>query len=345
LATRAALEAAGLSLSCRDVPVGMETKLTSRLPWLGLELYPITLVIMSPVPYSETCYERAGLHRRPGVCRIAYWSWELDAIPPEWPSFNGLFDEIWTPTTFVAEAMRTRFSLPVFAMPHALVQISPQKISRSKFGIAEDHFVFLFMFDMCSEMNRKNPDGLIRAFRRAFQPDEKATLLIKTVRREFDRAAFAQLEALGAEANVRIIDELSSHERAAGFIAMCDCYVSLHRSEGFGLTMAEAMSLGKPVVTSGYSGNRDFMDPENSWLVDYRLVPVAPGGSIYKAGQWAEPSEEHAAECMREVFDDRAKAETRAQRGAKDVAEKLSVQAVGAQMKARLDVIARERGI
>ena len=341
LATRASLEAAGVSLSCRDVPVGVETRVTSRLPWLGLEVYPLSFIIMSPVPYSERCYERAGLFRRPAVYRIAYWSWELDTIPAEWPSFDGMFDEIWTPSVFVAEAMRSRFALPVFAMPHALAPATPEPVSRSQFGIAQDDFVFLFMFDICSELERKNPAGLIRAFRRAFSSGEKVTLLLKTVRGDFDPAALQELRELAGEANVRFLDELASRERALGLIAMCDCYVSLHRSEGFGLSLAEAMLLGKPVIATGYSGNLDFMNPDNSWLVDYQLVPVTPRGTIYQSGQWAQPSEEGAAQAMRFVFDDRTAARVRAERGARDVAQKLSPSTVGAKMKARLDVIGR----
>ncbi len=339
LATRASLAAAGEELSCRDVPVGVATEVSSRLPWLGLEVYPVSFIIMSPVPYSEDCYARAGLHRREGVYRIAYWSWELDMIPAEWPSFDGMFDEIWTPSTFVADAMRTRFSLPVLAMSHALLPAAPEVVTRSQLGIAQDDFVFLFMFDFCSELDRKNPDGLIRAFRRAFGPEEPVTLLLKTVRGDFNPSGSAELQKLAGDSNVRIVDELASHERALGLIQMCDCYVSLHRSEGFGLTLAEAMLLRKPVIATAYSGNRDFMNEGNSWLVDFELVPVAAGGAIYNSGRWAEPSVEHAAALMREVFENRAAARSRAESAARELAEKLSPATVGARMKARLDEI------
>lgn len=346
LATQASLEAVGLTVSSRDVPVGVRTELLPRQQWLGREVFDISLIIMSPVPYSESAYERAGLDRRAGVYHIAYWSWELDTIPAAWPSFDGLFDEIWTPTTFVAEAMRTRFALPVFALPHSVSIPNVEMVSRADYGIRADHFVFGFMFDLCSEIDRKNPFGLIRAFRRAFAPSDKATLLIKTVRADFDPEAFAQLEAAGRDANVCIVNELTSRERTFGFLEMCDAYVSLHRSEGFGLTLAEAMVLNKPVIATGYSGNLDFMNADNSWLVDYELVPVAAGGVIYQRGQWAAPSEEHAAKLMREVFDDPKAATALADRVRQDVVGQLSPAAVGAKMKARLTEIAasRERG-
>ncbi|MDQ6655246.1 MAG: glycosyltransferase [Verrucomicrobiota bacterium] len=341
LAARTALQAAGVAVSCRDVPTGVRTELLPRGDWLGIEVFDISLIVMSPMPYSENCYERAGLMRREGVYRIACWSWELDTIPADWPSFEGLFDEIWTPTTFVADAMRRRYALPVFDMPHALESPQPDKVDRAEFGLREGEFVFFFMFDLCSELERKNPLGLIRAFRRAFADTPEATLLIKTVRADLAPAAFAELERAAAGANVRIVNELATRERALGMIAMCDCYVSLHRAEGFGLTLAEAMMLGKPVIATGYSGNLDFMNAENSRLVDYRLVLVERGGEIYQSGLWAEPSEKHAAALMREVFSGREAAEKRAQRGRAEVTKQLAPAAIGQRMKARIEEIRR----
>ncbi len=193
-----------------------------RRDWLGWETFPTSILIMAPVPYTETAYVRAGLYRKPGVYRIAYWSWELDSLPAEWPCFDGLFDEIWTPSTFVAETMRTRFDLPIAVMPHAMVMAEPQRVGRSEIGVLDDHYVFLFMFDICSELERKNPLGLIRAFRRAFSPDQKVTLLLKLVRGELDPAATAQLEAEAEGANIVFVNELASRERALGFVEMCD---------------------------------------------------------------------------------------------------------------------------
>jgi glycosyltransferase involved in cell wall biosynthesis len=120
-------------------------------------------------------------------------------------------------------------------------------------------------------------------------------------------------------------------------MAGCDCYVSLHRSEGFGLTMAEAMAIGKPVIATGYSGNVDFMNPENSLLVDYGMTRVGAGVEIYPAeGDWAEPSVEHGATLMRQVYEDPGRASALAARGREDIRRTLSPQATGAAMRARL---------
>lgn len=340
LATKSALENVGVVVSCRDVPVGTKTHLLARREWLGLEVFPISIFSMSPVPYMEAVYARAGLYRRPGIYRIAYWLWELDAIPVEWPDFAGLIDEIWAPSHFIAETMRKRFTVPVLDMPLALSMPKPETLLRGEFGIPEDHFLFLFMFDLCSELERKNPLGLIRAFRRAFSPDEKVTLLLKLLRAELDPDASARLKVAAEKANVVIVNELASRERTLGFVEMCDCYVSLHRSEGFGFTMAEAMALAKPVIATGYSGNIDFMNAENSFLVKSALVPVESQGQNYRyGGRWAEPSEEDAATLMQAVWREPEMAAKKGRRAKVDVVKQLALEAVGSRMRKRLEEI------
>ena len=137
-----------------------------------------------------------------------------------------------------------------------------------------------------------------------------------------------------------IIEELVSRSEALGYIDMCDCFISLHRSEGFGLPLAEAMLLGKPVIATNYSGNLSFMTPENSWLVDYELKEITGSGPIYTEGnRWADPSEEHAAKLMRFVFKHRKEAEAKATRAQLELKRKLSLQAAGERMSNRLKQI------
>jgi glycosyltransferase involved in cell wall biosynthesis len=127
----------------------------------------------------------------------------------------------------------------------------------------------------------------------------------------------------------------------SGLMAACDCYVSLHRAEGFGLTMAEAMAIGKPVSATGYSGNVDFMNEENSYLVDYRIGRVGPECEIYPPeGEWADPSIEHAAELMRRVSTDTAEATAKGERARADVSRLLSAAVTGQRMRDRLERIA-----
>jgi glycosyltransferase involved in cell wall biosynthesis len=338
LTTKAALELAGVPLSCRDVPPGVDSQLEPRGKWLGLEVHPITILNVSLVPHFEASYRRSGLARRANVYRIAYLYWELERMPDQWsPHVTQLIDELWAPTSFVAQAMRGTMSLPVYDMLPGVLLGKTVPIARETVGIPTGHFVFLFAFDMCSDFERKNPLALIRAFRRAFSRDEPGTLVINLYRGHIDPVNLERLRAAAQQNRVLVIDRLVSREEINGFIEMCDCFVSLHRSEGFGLGLAEAMLIGKPVIGTNYSGNLAFMNRENSLLVDFELVETAESGSVYKKGfHWAQPSEAHAAELMRSVFENRHEAVARAERAKKEIAEQFSVGTAGQRIKQRL---------
>jgi glycosyltransferase involved in cell wall biosynthesis len=337
---KAALERAGLRTSCRDVPVPRRVLPSDREQWLGQEIYPITILTQAATPYFESGYERSGLLPRENGYRIAYWAWELETVPDEWVEVAGLVDEIWSPTRFVADAMRARMPCPVH---HILpgVEVGPvEKVARSSLNIPEDHFVFLFMFDLHSQVHRKNPGAVFRAFREAFREDDKATLVIKTTGGDIHSTDLELVRKTIGGPNVILRDKLMSRAQAYGLIAMADCFVSLHRSEGFGLGLAEAMLMAKPVIATGYSGNLDFMNRNNSLLVDYELVEIKEDRPIYTRGNfWAEPSIKQAAVYMRDVYEHRDEACTRALRGQAETQSLLSLEAAGQRMRARLEQI------
>jgi glycosyltransferase involved in cell wall biosynthesis len=337
LFTKRALETAEFRVSCRDVSAFPCFDVEDRAPFLGLEVFPVTIINVSPQPYFSVAYERGGLLRRSGVYRIAYWAWELDSIPEEWVELTPLLDAIWAPTEFVADAFRQRMPLPVHEVLPGVELSEIETVAKTELGIPASNYVFLFMFDMCSQMVRKNPLALIQAFRAAFGPADKATLVVKVSRGRSHPEAFAALEQAAREAGVIVVDEVLSRARAYGFIQMCDCFVSLHRAEGFGLCLAEAMLMGKPVVATNYSGNLAFMHSENSLLVDYTLAEIADDNPIYKEGNhWAEPSIEHAASLMRQCYDDPAKAAALGAVGQAEVKQKLSLKAAGQRMAEQL---------
>lgn len=338
--TKAALERVALRTSCRDVPVPRRIVPSDREQWLGLEIFPITILNHAGSPYFVSGYERSGLLRREGVYRIAYWNWELEAVPDEWVEAAELVDEIWSPTEFVADAMRSRMPRPVFHMLPG-VEVGPvEKVARGSLNIPENHFVFLFMFDLHSQLHRKNPGAAFRAFQRAFRDDDKATLLIKTSGGDIHSADLEWLRETIRGRNVILLDELMTRARAYGLIAMSDCFVSLHRSEGFGLGLAEAMLLARPVIATGYSGNLDFMNRDNSLLVDYERVEIKEDRPIYTRGNfWAEPSIEQAAAFMRRVYEHRDEANERARRAQPDIQRLLSLETAGKRMRERLEQI------
>jgi len=201
---------------------------------------------------------------------------------------------------------------------------------------------------LCSRQHsfadRKNPWATIEAFRRAFPNfEDRVGLVIKCHYGESHLEKFSLLQKL-AEQDPRIIilDRLLSREEMYGLQSVCDAYVSLHRSEGFGLGMAECMALGKPVIGTGYSGNLEFMDNENSCLVDYTLIPVKPGQYIdYEPGwMWADPDVGHAAEYMVRLFEDPHYRHRISARAAADMAARYNRQVVGQIINDRLDYLA-----
>jgi glycosyltransferase involved in cell wall biosynthesis len=193
---------------------------------------------------------------------------------------------------------------------------------------------------MCSIMARKNPLGLIRAYRRAFRADDRVGLAIKVSRGSFDPAGLAGLNEAAADAGVTVIDRVMSRQESYALLDCCDCYASLHRSEGFGLTLAEAMLLGKPVLATGYSGNLDFMTPANSLLVGYERVPIREDLPFYRRGAvWAEPSVGQAAEAMRWAYEHPAEARALGGRAREEARRVLSLDAAGRRMAERLRAI------
>jgi glycosyltransferase involved in cell wall biosynthesis len=211
--------------------------------------------------------------------------------------------------------------------------------ARETLGLPRSSFVYLFAFDVQSLVERKNPFALIRAFRQAVRPGDDAVLVLKLL--NASPHLVTQLREAGGDARLIVIDRLMTRPELNALLSACDCYVSLHRAEGFGLTLAEAMARGKPVIATGYSGNMEFMTADNSFPVRYNLTTLDRDVDPFVRGSvWAEPDIPHAAALMRRVFDDRTTAADVGRRGRADVARLLSPGAVGALMAARLDEIA-----
>lgn len=331
------LSRAGLGLSFRDIWQGVGDEPQPQ-QFQGLEIYDTTIIHTQPEPFFDAAYSRSGLQpRHPRTYRIGYWYWEFDEVPASWKAQATQVDELWTATNFVADAMRKRFDVPVFKMMPGfeLPHLAPRP--RSAFGLPEDKFIFMFVFHMMSVMERKNPLALIKAYRQAFGHDNRVLLILKTSFGGIHPDPMGELSAAAAGTGIEIIDAIYTEDDTLSLMAHADCYVSLHRSEGWGLTMAEAMLLGKPVIATGYSGNLDFMDDANSLLVDYEIVALERDYPPYKAGaRWADPSVDHAARLMRQVYENQSWARQLGAKARLDLRERMSIAASARRMAARL---------
>ena len=275
-----------------------------------------------------------------GRYSIGVWWWEVPQFPRVMhPAFD-VVDEIWVGSDHVRDAISAETEKPVLTIPIPVTLSDQPPLPRSKVKLPEG-FLFLFVFDFFSVFERKNPLAVIDAFTRAFEPGEGPRLVIKSI--NGDKVGVA-LEALRAAAagrpDVTVVDEyVSAHEKNS-YMAACDCYVSLHRSEGFGLTMAEAMAHGKPVIATGYSGNLAFMTEDNSYLVPYNLTTIPPGCEPYPAGsEWAEPDRARAAVLMRRVYEHPEEARERGAQARRDILERQAPERLGEFVAQRLEEI------
>jgi glycosyltransferase involved in cell wall biosynthesis len=278
--------------------------------------------------------------------RIGYWAWELEAFPEGWEQHFAAYDEIWCPSGFAAQALAQRSPIPVVAVPHlpdwarleALLQRRRQRRSGGPFRL-------LSLFDFWSTPERKNPLGAIAAFQRAFPPGQPkgpaVELLIKTSSADQFPQARAALEAASAgDPRIRWLHALLPPEAMDQLLLDADALLSLHRSEGFGLVLADAMAIELPVIATGYSGNLEFMPPGSAVLVPWQPSTIARTCGDYRQGwSWAEPDLEAAAAGLRQLVGDPAGRAALARRGAAAVRERLSPERLGAIVRQRLGTL------
>jgi len=315
--------------------------------------YPVNLIQVNADEVA-TFIKHTGSTYFENKYNIGFWAWELPAFPPEWqPAFNH-FHEIWTYSNYCAEAISALAPIPVIKIMPSIALPAPS-LNREALNLPKNKFIFLFVFDFSSRIERKNTLATIQAFKQAFGEDNSVLLVIKSSNSHKFLAAQASLNsALANNSNIKHLDGYLSKNKLNGLLYNCDCYVSLHRCEGFGLTMAEAMFYGKPVIATGYSSNTEFMNVGNSYLVKYKLIPIEKDCGPYTKGNvWAEPDVEHAADLMRHVFNNYRESQQVGRIAADEIKTLLNPPTVGRKIQNRLEYIAEitdnfkslERGI
>ncbi len=336
----AAVKAAGIPLRSVVYNAG-GMSLLADTPTAGRSDYDTNLVVVNADQFADFA-QCAGRDFFDGRYTIAQWAWEVEVFPERWQGAFDLLDEVWGLSEFSRLSIQAATDKPVFAAPPAVMvpEIAPG-IGRSELGLPEDRYLFLFCLDLQSVVERKNPVGAIEAFKRAFSPGEGPVLVVKTTNgdsREMD-LEMVRYAARGRP-DIVVMDGHMPRDRLGSLMAAADCYVSLHRSEGFGLTMAESMALGKPVIATAYSGNLEFMTDENSFLVPFSWARVPEGAGPYPVGaRWAEPDVDAAAAIMRAVVESPDIAASVAERGREDIRRHHSLERRSRFVKSRFDAI------
>ena len=339
----AAFASTGVPFNVINMPHGNESSHTD-LSWTHKETehssYDVTVVCVNP---DNSFYLRTQVSPEILGNRyvIAHWYWELPEMPDEWLAEFEYVDEVWAASNFIREAIAGKAPVPVVRVP-AVVQLSrAERLSRTQLGLPEKRFLFLAMLDTKSVLERKNPLGVLRAFKRAFQEADEVGLVLKLNNADWEQPVLRELRAeMAGCRNVTVIDRLLDRDELTSLIDACDCFVSLHRSEGFGLGPAEAMSLGKPAIVTNWSGNTDYMTTGNCVAIDYKLVTLGRDYGPYKAHQhWAEPDLDQAAAWMKRLVAEPELAKEIGGRGRQTINSEFSPEAIGKIIRARLQEI------
>jgi glycosyltransferase involved in cell wall biosynthesis len=329
-----------LQLNCKN-RLGDQTyaaRLTEANP------HDVNVIHIDP-PASRDIDHHHGPAFRAGKYNIAYFAWELPEFPDAWTASFDYYDEVWCPSDFTTSAIALKSPLPVLTMPHAIAfarPTAPTRDLRGRFGLPAEGFLFLTLFDLNSYSARKNPRAVIEAFRASGLAGQGAALVLKVQNVGGNESDFAALQQSVADLpGTVLLTETLSRADIYALEAACDCFVSLHRSEGYGLAVAESMYLGKPVIATDWSATAEYLSPENGCPVRARLVTLEQNHGPYaKGATWADPDPQHAAEHMRTLFADRTLADRLGARARETIETRFSPAVIGTRYRRRLECIA-----
>lgn len=280
---------------------------TAREDEIGLRIIHLNPPMIPPYAIG------AGLKKFASVYNIGYWAWELENLPQEWIKSLSYINGLMAPSDFICKTLQRYTDKLVLKLPHSVKIDDVSKDMRGRLNILPDDFLVVSVFSVESSIERKNPEGLIAAFLKGLGDVPNAHLIFKInpLSKELTRL----LELTGGHPRIKFIDDLWPRADVLGLIQSADIYASLHRSEGFGLGLAEAMMLGTPVMGTGWSGNMDFCDSDNSFPVHYTMTNVkSTHPEFSRAGMsvWAEPDIHQAAKIMRGIYKNNEEATAKA---------------------------------
>jgi hypothetical protein len=295
------LEAAGLDV--RPVPTGVDVP--SEAPPLDVEP-DLTIWAVNP-PESVAVMSAMPALLASSAVNVGYWWWEVPWLPPVFGQSSVRLDEIWVGTEFVARCFESLSAPPVHQVPLYLgSELAVSGLSRDDLGWPRDATVYLVRADLNSSLARKNPGAAIDAYLRAFPAadPESSRLVVKVENAHADRSFLDLVQMLGSgRPDVHVMTETLDEPDNNAVSALADVYVSLHRSEGLGLPIAEALALGTAVVATDFGGSGALLTTECAVLVPARVVPVEDPSGTYLGGTWAEPDLAAAAGALRSLAD------------------------------------------
>jgi glycosyltransferase involved in cell wall biosynthesis len=303
---------------------------------------PFTVNVISADPAQlPQLSQQIGAEFFAGRYTVGLWPWAIEGFPDSWRERFSLLEEVWAPSAHSAAALQAVATVPVHQIRVPVDPGLPEPRTRAELGLKEEGFLFYARFDLSGHVERQNPMAAIEAFEKAFDRGAGAYLVLECVNGTDAPDDLERLRRAAARRpDIDLIDVRRSLAESWSALALCDCYVSLHRAVAFGLAMAQAMGLGKPVIATGYSGNLDYMTAQNSHLVDHRPGAIGPGQTPYPAdGVWAQPDLEHAARLMRAVFDDGDGASALGARAAESIRRTHSPEVAGQLLGRRLESI------
>ena len=260
---------------------------------------------------------------------IGFWLWELEEFPEEWVGCIDILDEIWTPAEFVSNAIRKVTDKPVKTVPYIIEAPTDPKYDRKYFGLPEDKFLYLMMYASDSMMERKNPVGALQAFKKAFDKnDDSVGLVIKLNGKNQEDIDYIS-SFLDGYKNIYFMTDCLTKVEVNSLVKDVDVFVSLHRAEGFGLVMAEAMKNGVPCIATDWSANTEFMNNEVSCMVPYKEISTDRAIGPYRKGiSWAEPDVRVAADYMRKLHIDNKYYFSKENYGKKYIEKKLGCDSI-----------------
>jgi glycosyltransferase involved in cell wall biosynthesis len=337
-----ALESAGLS------PIAVD--LSKQLASVDLEVpFPLqampaadegVLIMQINGPETMAALQHLKMGREKNWYTIGYWAWELPVFPAGWERAFPFLSELWTISEFSAKALRQHKNAPqITVFGHSIHVPKHSKPDRALFNLPKDAFVFLSMADSMSSLTRKNPFTTIAGFKRAFAKRGDVHLVIKVRNlKRYPQADSDLRTAINGAPNISLIDATLTDEELWTLLSSIDCFVSLHRSEGFGLTIVEAMALKKPVIVTAWSGNMDFTTSENAYLIEPKFIPCTDKYGVYSGRKtvWADVDESRAAEAMMNVLEHPKSRQKIASKGQRDILRITEKETLGRAMKARV---------